>query len=158
MVKKRNTFLEDGLPVARRKNVPHEFVLEVLASISPETRPLFSTLAVYVKNKIVFALRDKHDRAAYDNGIWLATTKEHHKSLRQNFPSMRSIRVLGKKITGWQLLPVDAPDFEESAMRACEFVLVGDPRIGKIPASRRSTGGRKKTKTTIRGGKKKTKL
>ena len=45
--------------------------------------------------------------------MWLATTEEHHESLRREFPNMRSIQVLGKKVTGWQLLPVDAPDFEE---------------------------------------------
>ena len=33
---------------------------------------------------------------------------------------MRSIQVLGKRVTGWQVLPVDAPDFESAALRACE--------------------------------------
>ncbi|MGA8504722.1 MAG: hypothetical protein WB762_03840 [Candidatus Sulfotelmatobacter sp.] len=51
---------------------------------------------------------------------------------------MRSIGLLGKKVTGWQLLPVDAPDFEKAALQACGLVLAGDPRIGKIPASRRA--------------------
>jgi hypothetical protein len=40
-------------------------------------------------------------------------------------------------VTGWQILPVDAPDFEEAALRACQFIIAGDPRIGKVPASRR---------------------
>jgi hypothetical protein len=39
---------------------------------------------------------------------------------------------LGKSVTGWQLLPADAPDFETSAANACELVLAGDPRIGKV--------------------------
>lgn len=38
-------------------------------------------------------------------------------SLRREFPRMRSIHLFGKKVTGWQVLPVDAPDFEESAVR-----------------------------------------
>lgn len=49
---------------------------------------------------------------------------------------MRSIGLLGKKVTGWQVLPVDAPDFEEAALHACDLVLACDPRIGKVPASR----------------------
>jgi hypothetical protein len=49
---------------------------------------------------------------------------------------MRSVGLLGKEITGWQVLPVDAKDFEESALRACELILVRDPRIGKVPKSR----------------------
>jgi hypothetical protein len=51
---------------------------------------------------------------------------------------MRSIQVLGKQVTGWQVLPVDAPDFESAALRACELVLAGDARIGKIPGARTS--------------------
>ena len=52
---------------------------------------------------------------------------------------MRSIQVFGKKVTGWQVLPADAKDFEEAALRACELVLAGDPRIGKVPGARRAS-------------------
>lgn len=123
-----------------RKVPPHEFVLEALASISPVTRPMFGCLAVYVGRKIVFILRDKHAPPA-DDGVWLATTPEHHESLRREFPDLRSIQVLGQRVTGWQVLPLDSPDFERAALRACELVLAGDPRIGKIPrhSTRRAT-------------------
>jgi hypothetical protein len=50
---------------------------------------------------------------------------------------MRSIGVLGKKVTGWQILAADTADFEEAALRACELIVAKDPRIGKVPASRR---------------------
>jgi hypothetical protein len=46
--------------------------------------------------------------------------------------------VLGKDVTGWQVLPAEAPDFEEAALRACELILTGDPRIGKVPQRKRS--------------------
>jgi hypothetical protein len=124
--------------VKRNKPIPHEFVLDAIASLSPETRFMFGCLAVYLGEKIVLILRDKHDGAA-DNGVWLATTQGHHQSLRGDFPNMRSIQVLGKKVTGWQVLPADSPDFEEAALRACELVLAGDPRIGKMPGARRSS-------------------
>jgi len=106
---------------------------------------MFGCLAIYVKDKIVLILRnkDKRDQTA-DNGVWLATTEEHHQSLRQEFPNMRSIKVLRKKVTGWQVLPADAPDFEEAALRACELVLAGDPRIGKVPGARRASKSRRK--------------
>jgi hypothetical protein len=96
---------------------------------------MFGCMAVYVGPKIVLALRDRPTSTA-DNGVWLATTQEHHESLRAEFPNMRSIGVLGKDITGWQILPADAPDFEESAFRACELILAKDPRIGKVPKRR----------------------
>jgi hypothetical protein len=129
--------LDDGLvPVKPRKVVPHEFVLDALASLSPRTRPMFGCLAVYLGDRIVLILRDKPGNPA-DNGVWLATTMEHHASLRREFPNMRSVKVLGKNVTGWQVLPGDAPDFEETAMRACDLVAARDPRIGKIPGKRR---------------------
>jgi len=102
---------------------------------------MFSCLGVYVGPKIVFALRDRPTETQ-DNGVWLATTVEHHDSLRLEFPNMRSIKVLGKEVTGWQLLPAGAPDFETAALRACELVIARDPRIGKIPKPRRSAPSR----------------
>src|SRR5208283_2014812 len=122
-----------------RKVVPHEFVLDAIAALSPRTRPMFGCLAVYVEDKIVLILRDKRDKTA-DNGVWLATGEEHHESLRREFPNMRSIQVLGTKVTGWQVLPVDAPDFEEAALCACDLILAKDPRIGKVPGARRASG------------------
>jgi hypothetical protein len=130
--------LEDALfHVKPRKAVPFEFVLDGIAALSPYTRPLFGCVAVYVQDKIVLVLRDKRT-STVDNGVWLATTREHHESLRREFPSMRSIKVLGAEVTGWQVLPADEPDFEEAALHACELILAKDPRIGKVPGSRRS--------------------
>jgi hypothetical protein len=127
--------IDAGFAAKKRKPVPHEFVLDALADLSPRTNPMFGCIAVYVQEKIVLVLRDKPGQDA-DNGVWLATTEDHHKSLRQDFPSMRSIKVFGKPVTGWQVLPADASDFEEAALRACEFVTAGDPRIGKIPGAK----------------------
>jgi hypothetical protein len=130
--------VDNPFAIKRRKAVPHEFVLEAIASLSPQTRPMFGCLAVYVEDKIVLVLRDKRDKAA-DNGVWLATTEEHHESLRREFPNMRSIQVLGKKVTGWQVLPVDGPDFEEAALHACELIVARDSRIGKEPGARQTS-------------------
>lgn len=101
---------------------------------------MFGCIAIYVGEKIAVILRQKpsHER---DNGVWLATAHEHHESLRQDFPHMRSIGLLGEPVSNWQVLPADSPDFEESAMRACELIIAGDPRIGKVPSRKR-----KKTK------------
>jgi hypothetical protein len=129
--------LDASLLPQHRKPIPHGFVLEAISTLSPYTRPMFGCLAIYVKDKIVLILRDKPKNTA-DNGVWLATTQEHHQSLRREFPNMRSIQIFGKPATDWQVLPVDAPDFESAALRACELVLAGDPRIGKIPGARAS--------------------
>jgi hypothetical protein len=133
-----STPLDDALFALKpRKKVPHAFVLEALATLAPRTRPMFGCLAVYVAEKIVLILRDKP--AAADNGVWLVTTEAHHESLRRDFPHMRSIKVFGKAVTGWQVLPADAPDFEEAALRACELIAARDPRIGKTPKPRKGS-------------------
>jgi hypothetical protein len=125
----------DPFAVKPRKALPYAFVLEALEALRPRTNPMFGCLAVYVGPKIVLILREK--RGGADNGVWLATTWEHHESLRADFPSMRSIGVLGGgKETGWQILPADAPGFEEAALRACELVIAADPRIGKVPKTK----------------------
>jgi hypothetical protein len=47
--------------------------------------------------------------------------------------------VLGKKVTGWQVLPADAQEIEEAVLHTCDLVLAGDPRIGKAPGKRRAS-------------------
>jgi hypothetical protein len=138
--------LDASLP-KQHKPIPHAFVLDAISTLSPYTRPMFGCLAIYVKDKIVLILRDKPKNTA-DNGVWLATTEEHHQTLRREFPNMRSIQVLRKPVTGWQVLPVDAPDFESAALRACELVLAGDARIGKVPGARASKSSKAAEKST----------
>jgi hypothetical protein len=134
----RITKPNDALARAKqRKPVPHEFVLEALSALSPFTRLMFGCTAVYVGQKIVCILRDRTGQPA-DNGVWLATTEVHHESLQLEFPNMRSIQVLGKDVSGWQVLPADAPDFEEAALHACELITARDPRIGKVPKGRKT--------------------
>ena len=120
------------------KKVPFDFVLESLLPLNPRVRPMFGAFAVYVGEKIMLVLRNKegHEEA---NGVWLATKSEYHSSLKNIFPAMRSIYILsdGKAETEWQMLPFDADDFETSAVKACELILKGDERIGRIPKPRK---------------------
>lgn len=128
-----------------KKSIPFEFILEELDRLSPHTKPMFGSYGVYVENKIIFILRDRPSNPE-DNGVWLATHSEHHQSLAQEFPNMRSISIFGPGPTSWQVLPLDSDDFEESAFRACQLVLRNDKRIGKMP----KTKLKKKSKATIR--------
>jgi hypothetical protein len=124
---------------------PFPFVLDELAELSPVTRPMFGAVAVYRDDLIVLILRDR-ESYPFDNGVWLATTPEHHESLQSEFPDMRSIALLtespprlkGLPVTGWQNLPSASPLFEEMVMRACELVRRRDPRIGKLPKRRKT--------------------
>jgi hypothetical protein len=135
---KRNAESEAGLFAAKpsAKKIPFAFVLDELDGLDPMTRPMFGCTAVYVGDKIVFALRDKR-LDDHDSGVWIATTKEHHASLRREMPSLRSITVFGSGESSWQVVPKDALDFEESTILACALVRRGDPRIGTIPKAKK---------------------
>jgi hypothetical protein len=133
-----------------KKAPPFEFVLDELTSLEPYTRPMFGCTSVYVGDKIVLILRER-ESSPRDNGIWLATVTEHHESLRKDFPKMRSIEVFGVGETGWQVLPVDDPGFEEMALLACRLIREGDSRIGKVPKSKKpKRRAPEKRKATVR--------
>jgi hypothetical protein len=121
--------------VKKPKPIPFDFVLEQLGTLDVHIRPMFGCHALYVREKIVMILRKKEN--AEDNGVWIATTSAHHKSLKKELPSMRSIKVFGSAESAWQMLPSDADDFEENVMRACDLILHNDPRIGKIPKQKK---------------------
>ncbi len=124
--------------MASTKKVPFPFILDRLFSLQPVTKPMFGCHAVYVREKIMCVLRDREEHPEA-NGIWIATSQEHHASLKKEFPSMHSIYILsgGKGETGWQMIPAEANDFEIAADRICDLILKGDVRIGKVPKARK---------------------
>jgi hypothetical protein len=126
--------------MAKSKEIPFEFVIEELDRLHPIVKPMFGCHAVYVGSRIVFILRKRKD-SIEDNGVWIATTSEHHESLRNEFPTMKSLTIFGPGPSGWQVLRESDSDFERLVYRACELVKARDPRIGKIPKPR---GERKK--------------
>lgn len=136
------------------RHMEFEFIMDELDGLNVVTKPMFGARGVYVDGKIVFILRDRPTSPA-DNGVWLATTLEHHESLREDFPMMRSLELFGPGPTGWQNIPLDSDDFEEAVTKACRLVRAGDIRIGKIPkkALRR---GRKVQKKVQKNARKKT--
>ncbi len=117
-----------------KTSIPFSFILDYLTPLEIRIRPMFGAHAIYVEQKIVFIVRDRNTHTDC-NGVWIATSHEHHKSLKREFPNMHSVYVLsdGKGETGWQMLHAEADDFESSVIRSCELVLHGDPRIGRIP-------------------------
>lgn len=119
-----------------KKSIPFDFVLEKLITLDPVVKPMFGCHAIYIKEKIVLIVRKKGN-STEDNGVWIATTREHHPSLKIVFPSLRSIKIFGEKDSGWQIIPEVANDFEESVTTACEMILKNDSRIGKIPKKKK---------------------
>ncbi len=117
--------------------IAFDFVLEQLFSLEPRIKPMFGCHAIYVGDKIMLIVRNKAGAHEDDNGIWISTKTEHHPTLKKIFPSMRSINVLGNGETNWQILPAEAEDFEESAIKVCELILKHDLRIGNVPKAKK---------------------
>ena len=112
---------------------PFPFVLEELDPIRPRLKRMFGFTYVYLDDKLLCALREsvKQPRS---NGVWLFTTKEELESLGREFPDL-SRRCFWRARSGnnaWIILASSLENFEEYAFRACELMLNGDRRIGRV--------------------------
>jgi hypothetical protein len=126
-------------PAKAKSRPPHEFVVEALEQLHPEVRRMFSGFAVYVGDRIVCMLREAV-KSPRDNGVWLVLAEgvdPAGRALKREFPSLRQIELLGGAISHWLLIPSDGPDFETEALHMCELLLRRDPRIGRVPKSRK---------------------
>lgn len=121
-----------------KKKIPFKFIFDYLHPLNITVKSMFGCHAIYSGGKILLITRKKDDHTDA-NGVWIATGKEHHTSLKKEFPSMKSVYILsdGKSETGWQMIHENADDFEESVIKICEMILKGDTRIGKIPKKRK---------------------
>jgi hypothetical protein len=119
-------------PTVKRQD-PFPFILEELASIRPTIRRMFGFTSVYLQEKLLCSLRDSVKQPE-SNGMWLYTTTEHVESLAREFPQLPK-RQLWRSRSGdkaWVILASRLEDFEEYAFKACELILKGDQRIGRI--------------------------
>ena len=132
-----------------KKTIPFSFVLDILHSREPVVKPMFGCYAVYLGPRIVFILRHKADHTEA-NGVWFATSREHHPALKKEFPSLGPVTILGSGETNWQMIYEHADDFESSVVRACELVVRGDSRIGHIPVRKNKRSVRPPTPTRQR--------
>jgi hypothetical protein len=109
------------------------FVLDELDPIRPTLKRMFGFTYVYLDEKLLCALRNSAKQPG-SNGVWLFTTKEHLESLGREFPDL-SRRYFWRARSGenaWIILASRLEHFEEYAFKACELMLNGDRRIGRV--------------------------
>ena len=123
--------MKAGVPTKRQ--VPFQFVLDELQPIRPTLRRMFGLTYIYLDEKLLLSLRESVKQPQY-NGVWLYTQAEHIESLRREFPQLprRCFWRSGKSGSGWVILASGLEDFEEYAFRACELILRGDQRVGRV--------------------------
>jgi hypothetical protein len=119
------------------KKTPFPFVLEELEPIRPRVKRAFGFTYVYLDEKLLCGLRNAAKLPSC-NGLWLFTTTEHIDSLGREFPELprRYLWRSGKK--AWVILASRLGCFEEYAFKACELMLNGDTRVGRVDSKAQS--------------------
>ena len=124
----------------RKGQIPFSFVVDELSSLRPTVKHAFGFTYVYLGDRLLCALRAGKKSAA-SNGIWLFTTTEHVESLSKEFPELARRYLWRSAKNAWVVLPSKLEQFEEYAFKACELILNGDRRIGRISRSKNHTLG-----------------
>ncbi|MEO5685377.1 MAG: hypothetical protein ABIQ88_22205 [Chitinophagaceae bacterium] len=114
-----------------KKQMPFDFLLDYLPA-NVVIRPAIGMYYIYWEKKIVLIFR-KVSKNARHNGLWIATNKEQHASLKAELPAITNF-VFDEGATvdsAWLQLKDDHDDFETTAIRICELISHRDKRIGK---------------------------
>jgi hypothetical protein len=118
-------------PTPKQGEMPFPFVLDELGSIRPTIKRAFGFTYLYLDEKLLCALRDSTKQPS-SNGMWLFTNTEHIESLGREFPQLPRRYLWRSGKNAWVVLPSRLADFEEFALKACELILNGDRRIGRL--------------------------
>lgn len=110
-----------------------QFVLDELEPLRPAVRRMFGFTYVYLDERLLLSLRES-ERQPHYNGVWLYTDVEHVEGLRREFPELprRCFWKSKKSGSGWVIIAAGLEGFEECAYRACELILRGDRRLGRV--------------------------
>ena len=114
-----------------KKQIPFIFLLDYLPA-NIVIRPAIGMYYIYWEKKIVLIFRNVIKNAQH-NGLWIATKREHHSSLKAAIPAITNF-VFDEGETfdsAWLQLKDNHDDFETAAIRICELISERDKRIGK---------------------------
>jgi hypothetical protein len=114
-----------------RAELPFPFVIDELFSLRPTVKRAFGFTYVYLEDKLLCGLRDSKKQPG-SNGLWLFTTTEHLESLAKEFPDLSRRYLWRSGKNAWVVLPSKLGEFEEYAFKACELILNGDKRVGRL--------------------------
>lgn len=123
--------------VPAKRHSHFQFVLDELLPLRPAVKQMFGFTYVYLGERLLLSLRESRRQPQY-NGVWLYTEAAHIDSLRGEFPLLprRRFWKSAKSGSGWVILAAATEEFEEYAFRACELILAGDRRIGRLTRGR----------------------
>lgn len=111
--------------------LPFAFVVDELMPLRPTIRRVFGFTYLYVGDVLVCALRDNVNKPG-SNGMWLFTTRDHVDQLGAEFPELPKRYLWRSKDNAWVILPSKLEEFENYVFKACEMIINGDRRIGRL--------------------------
>jgi hypothetical protein len=114
-----------------KKPLPFDFLLDYLPA-TVVIKPAIGMYYIYFEGKIVLIFRKVTKNPQY-NGIWIATRREDHASLKTDVLAVTDF-VFGEDEAfepNWLQLKDDHEDFEEAAITICELISHRDKRVGK---------------------------
>ena len=116
---------------------PLEWLFEPFeAQSSYSRRKMFGCEAAYLNGRLMLVLAAGQEPW---NGVLIATAREFHPALQEQWKRLVSHPVLGK----WLYLSQSDPEFEAIATAVVASILQGDPRIGVEPKPRKPKKTRK---------------
>jgi len=111
--------------------IPFEFVFDYLPT-DITVRRMFGMDYIYLHKRIMLILRERSNQPEW-NGIWIATSKKYHESLKIEIPELCAFFLNRDERHGnWLIINKNGEGFEEAAIKVCEMIGRGDPRIGKL--------------------------
>ena len=118
--------------IIHEKHPPYDFIFDYLLPNIIVNR-VFGMYYTYLNKKNMLIFR-KLSKNLLLNGIWIATGVAHHASLKTDVPGIADFVFDNGKMhdSGWQLLQEGDDNFETAAIKVCELISRGDPRIGKV--------------------------
>jgi hypothetical protein len=111
---------------------PYDFIFDYLPD-AIIVRRVFGMYYIYLNQKNMLILR-KLSKNQNLNGIWIATGQAYHASLKADVPCIADFVLDNGKMhdSAWQLLKEGDDNFETAAIKICDLISHGDPRIGKV--------------------------
>jgi len=128
------------------KQTPFQFILDELTPIRPNITRAFGFTYIYLDDLLLCCLRAS-EKAPNTNGMWLFTTTEHVDSLGSEFQDLPRRYLWRSKPNAWVVLPSRLENFEEHAFKACELIVNGDHRIGRVSKREQSRTAKTRTPT-----------
>jgi hypothetical protein len=117
--------------LSMKKAIPYDFLLDYLPA-NVVVRPAIGMYYIYFEGKIMLIFR-KLTKNSQHNGLWIATRREDHASLKAEIPAITDfVFDEGEPYeSAWLQLKDGHDDFEEAAIRVCELISYKDERIGR---------------------------